>query len=62
MPVSFHTQTFAYTADKDELDAISAALDALQRKDYVLASKILIARHDVLTAAPKLKTYDPRDP
>lgn len=61
MPTHFATQTFELEADKGELETLSAALDALMRKDYTLASKILIARHDKLTERPKLKPYDPRE-
>lgn len=57
------TQTFDFKDVRDELQVCGAALEALRRKDYSLASKILIARMDHLQAGPnlKLKAYDPRE-
>ena len=55
------TQTFDFKDVRDELEFISAVMDALGHNDRVAAMKILTRRHDQLTAQPKLKLYDPRE-
>ena len=56
------TQTFDFNAkDLDEIQCISRVLWLIGEKQYDEAAKTLIARHDVLTAEPKLKLYDQRE-
>lgn len=45
----------------EELATLARALDLLMQKDVDGATKVLIARHDQLTASPALKLYDPRE-
>lgn len=57
-----HTQTFEFNQkDKDEREMIAQVLWLLGKMRYDEAAKILIARHDVLTAEPRLKLYDQRE-
>jgi len=52
------TQTFEHDPNRaEELKAIVAALEALGRKDFDTAARVLIARHDELLREPKLKLY-----
>lgn len=45
----------------EERETVATVLDLLQRKDYTEAIAFLIKRHDELSAAPRLKPYDPRE-
>lgn len=54
-------QTFEYRCNDDELAAISTALDLMRQKRFDEAQAWLIARHDVLTAKPTLKQYNPQE-
>jgi hypothetical protein len=47
--------------DNEERETIATALEFLRRKEYTEAIAFLVRRHDELTAAPKLKPYDPRE-
>lgn len=56
------TQTFEFNRnDKDEREMIAQVLWLLGEKKYDEAAKVLIRRHDKLTAEPKLKLYDQRE-
>lgn len=55
------TRTLVYACNQEELEAIGTALDFIRRGDIDAAARVLIARHDVLTAAPQTKLYDQRD-
>ena len=55
------TQTFDFHDNRDELQVLGAALEALRMKDYSLAAAVLIARQDKLTERPRLKDYNPRE-
>lgn len=56
------TQTFEFNAkDKDERELIAQVLWLLGEGKYDEAKKMLILRHDQLTAEPKLKLYDQRE-
>jgi hypothetical protein len=55
------TQTFDIQDNRDELEVISSALWLIGEKRYSEACSVLIARHDKLTAYPKLKIYDQRE-
>lgn len=52
------TQTFDFKNGEEELAFLSCVLDLIAQKRYAEASKMLIQRHDKLTAEPKLKLYD----
>lgn len=51
------TQTFDFQDRREELAAIALAVDLIGKKQYDEASRVLIHRHDQLTAQPKLKLY-----
>lgn len=51
------TQTFEFKDTREELEIISTALDLIMLKQYDAAAKVLIRRHDQLTAQPKPKLY-----
>lgn len=51
------TQTFDFKDVQDELETLSSALDLLMHQRYDDAAKVLVKRHDQLTAQPKLKLY-----
>jgi len=56
------TQTFEYQKGREEeLALISQVLWVMGEGNYEEAKRILIHRHDKLTAAPKLKLYDQRE-
>lgn len=52
------TQTFDYKDNREEVEYIAALLDLLQTGQVVTAMKMLVKRHDQLTAQPKLKVYE----
>jgi hypothetical protein len=56
------TQTFEFNKkDADELQTLASALWLIGERRYDEAAKVLIVRHDALTADPKLKLYDQRE-
>jgi hypothetical protein len=55
------TQTFELAGSPEELATISRALWLMGEGNYEEAKRVLIMRHDQLTAAPKLKRYDQRE-
>jgi hypothetical protein len=55
------TQTFEFQGSDEERQFLHDVLWLMAERRYTDAQAMLIARHDKLTANPKLKLYDQRE-
>ena len=55
------TMTFEYNGKDEERNFLHDVMWLMAEKRYTEAQAMIIARHDKLTAEPKLKVYDQRE-